>query len=142
MRILCRKAFGASREFLGATVHPLELARFRHAFLGAPTEPVLDALGGFRNNDGGFGHALEPDLRTPDSSVLRTSMGLRILRSLKISKQHALVSGSIDFLMANLDREQCGWRIIPETAESSPRASRVCYHSCKQHRGFKSSSQS
>lgn len=122
MRILSRKAFGASREFLEVTARPLEVAQFRHAFLGVPTEPVLNALRGFRNDDGGFGHALEPDLRTPDSSVLCTSIALRILRSLEISTEHAFVSGSIGYLLASLDREQCGWRIIPETAESSPRA--------------------
>lgn len=121
MRILSRKAFHASREFLEATARPLELARFRRAFLGAPTEVVLDALGGYRNGDGGFGHALEPDLRTPDSSVLCTSIALQILRSLEIT-EHAFVTSSIGFLMANLDRQQCGWRIIPPTAESSPRA--------------------
>ena len=122
MRILSRKAFAASREFLEATARPLELARFRHAFLGAPAQPVLDALREFRNDDGGFGRALDPDLRTPDSSALCTSIALRILRSLEISSEHAVVSGSIGFLLSSLDREQCGWRIIPETAESSPRA--------------------
>lgn len=39
-----------------------------------------------------------------------------------MSTEHAFVSGSIGFLLASLDRKQCGWRIIPETAESSPRA--------------------
>lgn len=122
MRILSRKAFGASREFHEATARPLELALFRHAFLGAPIAPVLDALRGFRNDGGGFGHALEPDLRTPDSSALCTSIALRILRSLEISAEHALVSDGMGFLLASLNREQWGWRIIPETAESSPRA--------------------
>ena len=122
MRVLSRRAFSACREFLEATARPVELAGFRHAFLGAPTQPVLDALREFRNDDGGFGHALEPDLRTPDSSALCTSVALRILRLLEISREHAFVSGSIGFLLASLDRGRCGWRIIPETAESSPRA--------------------
>jgi len=122
MKVLSRQAFAASREFLEGTARPLELARFRHAFLGAPARTVLDALGAFQNEDGGFGHALEPDLRTPDSSVLCTSVALQILRSLEISTEHAFVSSSMRFLMADLDREQWGWRIIPQTAESSPRA--------------------
>lgn len=121
MRTLSRKGFRAAQGFLEATARPLELARFRRAFLGAPTEAVLDALGGYRNDDGGFGHALDPDLRTPESSVLCTSIALQILGSLEVT-EHALVSGSLGFLMANLDRQQCGWRIIPPTAESSPRA--------------------
>ena len=122
MTILSSEALRASREFLEATARPLELARFRHAFLGAPTDMVLDALGPFQNDDGGFGHALEPDLRTPASSVLCTSVALQILRSLEIPTEHAFASSSVRFLMASLDRDQWGWRIIPQAAESSPRA--------------------
>ena len=122
MNVLNRRAFDASRGFLEATARPLELARFRHAFLGGSSEAVLNALGGFQNNDGGSGHALEPDLRAPESSVLCTSIAFQILRSFNASSEHAFVSNGIGFLMANLDRGQCGWRIVPERAEYSPRA--------------------
>lgn len=41
------------------------LDRHRLAVLlhGAPVAPVLDALRAYRNPDGGFGHALEPESR-------------------------------------------------------------------------------
>jgi hypothetical protein len=122
MNTLSGKAFDASRRFLEGTARPLEHARFQHAFLGGSSEMVLNALGQYQNNDGGFGRALEPDLRAPESSVLCTSIAFQILRMLNASPENALVSSGIRFLMANLDREQCGWRIIPETAENSPRA--------------------
>lgn len=122
IKTLSRKAFDASQEILETTARPLELARFRHTFLGESKDLVLNALDDFRNSDGGFGHALEPDLRTPDSSVLCTSIALQILRSLEVPREHAFVLSSMSFLMANFDRGQCGWRIIPETAEDSPRA--------------------
>ena len=35
------------------------------------TEPVLDALRAYRNDDGGFGHAIEPDMRAPDQPARR-----------------------------------------------------------------------
>jgi hypothetical protein len=122
MNILSRKAFNASQRFLEATARSLELARFQHTFLGIPSQGVLNALGRYQNEDGGFGHALEPDLRAPESSVLCTSIAFQILRSLKASSEHTLVSGGMRFLITNLDRGQCGWRIIPATAEDSPRA--------------------
>ena len=46
----------------------------------------------------------------------------QILRSLNASTEHTLISNGIRFLGANLDRGQCGWRIVPEIAEGSPRA--------------------
>jgi hypothetical protein len=55
--------------------------RHRYALLfndGAP-EPIIDALRGYRNPDGGFGHALEPDLRGPGSQPAATLYALEIL---------------------------------------------------------------
>jgi hypothetical protein len=122
MRILSSKEFEASREFIETTGRPLERARFHCAFQGADKGVVLHALGAFRNADGGFGHALEPDLRTPESSVLCTSIAFQILRALDVAPQHDLVSRGISYLLANFEQGQCGWRIIPETAENLPRA--------------------
>jgi hypothetical protein len=52
------------------------LAVLRH---GGAVEPVLDALRAYRNPDGGFGHALEPDVRTPDSEPAATLHALEVL---------------------------------------------------------------
>jgi hypothetical protein len=48
-------------------------------FLDGPAEPVAAALGGYRNPDGGFGHALEPDLRAPGSQPAATLYALELL---------------------------------------------------------------
>jgi hypothetical protein len=57
------------------------LDRHRTAVLldGAPVELVLDALRAYRNSDGGFGHALEPDIRAPTSEPSSTLHALRVL---------------------------------------------------------------
>jgi hypothetical protein len=57
------------------------LDRHRLAVLlhAAPAAPVLDALRAYRNRDGGFGHALEPDVRTPHSEVAATLTALDVL---------------------------------------------------------------
>ena len=55
----------------------------RHLFAylldGAPSEPAIDALRAYRNADGGFGNALEPDKRCPDSHPVDTEVALGIL---------------------------------------------------------------
>jgi hypothetical protein len=60
------------------------LDRHRHAALidGGPREPVLAALRAYRNDDGGFGHALEPDLRAPASQPAATLYALEMLAEL------------------------------------------------------------
>ena len=122
MKRLNRVALETSRRFVESEGRPLEVARFHHAFNGAPVEDVLAALSNFQNMDGGFGHALEPDLRAPESSALCTSIAFQIFRSLKTPPDHPLVNRGIDFFLKQLDQKQAGWRIIPESAENSPRA--------------------
>ena len=51
----------------------------RAAVRGGPAEAVVEALRGYRNSDGGFGHGLEPDLRGPGSQPAPTLYALEIL---------------------------------------------------------------
>lgn len=120
--ILTKEAFEASRQFIETTARPLEIARFGQAFSGGPVEAVFDALRRYQNSDGGFGHALEPDLRAKESSALCTSVAFQILRSTQTKPDQAFVSTGIQFFLEALDRVEGHWRIIPTSAERSPHA--------------------
>jgi len=120
MNMLSKKLIGASEEFLEENGRPLELARFRHAFAGSSVVDVLSALSVFQNKDGGFGHALEPDLRAPESSALCTSIAFQILREVKAAPDHSIVARGIEFFVKTFDAGRTGWRIIPEEAAGSP----------------------
>jgi hypothetical protein len=66
-----------ARDFIeehGNALHPAELSVLMDD--GDPAA-VVDALKGFQNPDGGFGHGLESDLRTSASSVLATIVALQ-----------------------------------------------------------------
>lgn len=122
MKLLTKNDFEKAERFIKEYGRPLEIARFKYEFNDAPLGEVLEALSGFQNDDGGFGHALEPDLRTRESSVLCTSMALQILRGLSIANTNHLVDSAVKFLCAELNEKQLSWRIIPPSAEKSPRA--------------------
>ena len=57
----------SAERFLFAEARLLERRLFATCFRDAPAAGVLDALRGYQNDDGGFGHGLEPDKRCPDS---------------------------------------------------------------------------
>jgi hypothetical protein len=57
----------------------LEQRLFAHHFLNGGADPVESALDAYRNEDGGYGHALEPHLRGPVSQPLHTGHALRVL---------------------------------------------------------------
>src|SRR5256885_545107 len=66
-------------EFIWRNGRLLDRQRFAHHFLGASAAPVVVALRAYQNADGGFGNALDPDKRCPDSQPVDVEVALRIL---------------------------------------------------------------
>jgi hypothetical protein len=69
----------AAERFVLANARLLDRHRLAVLLHGAPVDPVLDALRAYRNPDGGFGHALEPDVRAPGSEPSSTLHALEVL---------------------------------------------------------------
>jgi hypothetical protein len=69
----------AAEDFIWSAARLVDRHRYSLLFKGGPAEPVIDALRGYRNRDGGFGHGLEPDLRSPGSQPAPTLYALEIL---------------------------------------------------------------
>jgi hypothetical protein len=87
----------AAITFIEREARLLERLRFAHAFQGAPAEPVLQALRAYRNPDGGFGHALEPDLRAPESQPTAVLSALEVLAELG-ARDDPMVADAAGFL--------------------------------------------
>ena len=71
-----------AERFVWLTARVLEQRRFAYHFLRGGADPVETALSAYLNEDGGYGHALEPDLRGPVSQPLHTAHALRVLDSI------------------------------------------------------------
>src|SRR4029077_4348551 len=69
----------AAESFIWSAARLVDRHRYSLLFADGPAEPVIEALRGYRNRDGGFGHALEPDLRCPASQPAPTLYALEIL---------------------------------------------------------------
>ncbi|MBV8219207.1 MAG: hypothetical protein JO325_12145 [Solirubrobacterales bacterium] len=70
----------AAETFIWSAARLVDRHRYTMLFADGPAEPVVAALSGYRNPDGGFGHALEPDLRCPQSQPAATLSALETLR--------------------------------------------------------------
>ncbi|QOV35116.1 hypothetical protein IM697_34320 [Streptomyces ferrugineus] len=68
-----------AEQFVWLTARVLEQRLFAYHFLNGAAAPVETALDAYRNEDGGYGHALEPDLRGPVSRPLHAGHALRVL---------------------------------------------------------------
>ncbi|MBN1976875.1 MAG: hypothetical protein JW918_05690 [Anaerolineae bacterium] len=122
MKQLSREAFDRARDFIKARARPLDRALFAHRFEGASVDLVTAELARFQNDDGGFGHALEPDVRTPTSSALATEIGLRTLQELGCASDHPMVARAVRFLLETIDPRTRVWRVIPPDANAHPHA--------------------
>lgn len=119
---LSQQGMEQASAFIFTSARPLEQALCSYYFRAGKAEEVYAQLARFQNADGGFGHALEPDLRLPDSSAIATTVGLQLLRELEAPETHPLVGGTIGYLLDTYDAERERWPIIPATAKESPRA--------------------
>jgi len=118
MKTLSRPSYQRACDWLRAHARPLERARFAREFEGAPSAPALEALAAFRNADGGFGRALEPDLRMDASSALATATALDVLRELGCDDTEPLVRDALAWVVARFDPEVPGWRYVPSDVDS------------------------
>jgi hypothetical protein len=66
-------------DFIWRNARLLERTIFAHAFLDGSPKAVAAAVFAYRNADGGFGHAMEPDVRAPDSMPLHCEIALRAM---------------------------------------------------------------
>jgi hypothetical protein len=62
--------------FIWRNARLLERTQFAHAFVGGPKDAVKTAVAAYQNADGGFGNALEADLRAPESTAVACEAAL------------------------------------------------------------------
>jgi hypothetical protein len=119
---LSRAGFEAARRFVEADGRPLDVALLRHRLGQGSAEAVMVALIAFQNPDGGFGAGLEPDMRSPASTGIAASIGLRLLARIEAPAKHPTVVGAVDWLEGALDRENGVWPIVGPDVELAPHA--------------------
>lgn len=121
-KLLSSERYAQARKYLLSSARPLEAAIFRYRFEEGDAEAVFTELAKFQNSDGGFGKALEPDLRSPASSPLATTSALQRLRMLHAPAQHSLVDGAIRYLVTAYDPACQSWPLVPPESEAVPHA--------------------
>jgi len=119
---LTAEAFDRAAQFIVDEGRPLEVARFAVHFEDGDLDAVDDELSDFQNEDGGFGNALEPDLRCPESSVAATTLALRILSETGAPPSTDLVENAVDYLVDAYDSDLCGWVKVPPEVNDHPHA--------------------
>ena len=110
----------AAERFLWLNARLIDRLRYLHLFKGGDARPVLDALRAYRNDDGGFGHALEPDLRGPVSQPAPVESALRILDETGAGHD-PMIGRACDYLLG-ITTDDGGVPFVLPSARDFPRA--------------------
>jgi hypothetical protein len=110
----------SAERFVHANARLLDRHRLAVLLHGAPVASVLDALRAYRNRDGGFGHALEPDVRAPESEPAATLHALDVLAGIG-ALGDPMVADAAAWL-ATIAHEDGGVPFVMPTAAAHPHA--------------------
>jgi hypothetical protein len=110
----------AAEQFVLANARLLDRHRLAVLLHAAPVAPVLDALRAYRNADGGFGHALEPDVRAPESEPSSTLHALDVLAEVE-ALDDPMASGAAAWI-ATIAEPDGGVPFVLPTAMARPHA--------------------
>ncbi|MFF0339498.1 hypothetical protein [Kribbella sp. NPDC004875] len=115
--------FTAGRDFVRRDARVLERRVFATVFEGADAHGVADALRGYQNADGGFGHGLEPDKRCPDSLPLDVEVAFDTLLQAG-ARDDEMVRRAADWLGRTAD-ENGAVPLCGPAVEGYPRAEHI-----------------
>jgi hypothetical protein len=110
----------AGRAFIQREGRVLEQRLAATIFDGEPATGVVDALRGFQNPDGGFGHGLEPDKRCPASLGIDVETALQAMTAAGTVDQD-MVRRACDFL-ASIATPEGAVALSSPVMEAYPRA--------------------
>src|SRR5512140_1304627 len=123
--------FTRAETFIWRNARLLERRLFAYHFKDGPRAAVLAAILAYQNPDGGFGNALEPDIRCPDSQPVPVQHALELLDT--VGLMHEIVQPACDYLTTITTNEGGVPWLLPSalayprapwwTADKSPSAS-------------------
>jgi len=109
-------------SYLKHNARPLEGAMYVYHFEEGTADNALKELEHFQNSDGGFGHALEPDIRLSDSSVIASTIAFQHFRELHTPADYPMVVKACGYLRDTYDAQPINWPIIPPNIDDAPHA--------------------
>lgn len=123
MARISNRCFYIIKEGIMNNARLLEQKLFEYHFEDANGEAVIEVLSQYQNNDGGFGHGLEPDFKLVSSSAMATSIGLGILShfdNLELAQE--MIRKAIRYLEETYDSNRRGWYAVPKEVNNFPHA--------------------
>ena len=112
--MLSKNQFDKCASFINSKAREIDKALFGYHFGKCGNELVVDSLSKFQNPDGGFGHGLEPDFRTPSSSAIATCLAIQYLEKSEVDSKSKILTDAINYLVESYRSDLKRWRPVPD----------------------------
>lgn len=100
----------------------LEYYRYLYIFEDGKSIDVVNELKKYQNEDGGFGNALESDMRMPFSSPIATSVAFQIMNEINYENCDEIIEKAIEYLENTFNYQKHRWYAANEKINDYPRA--------------------
>lgn len=123
MKLFTKPQFQTATKYLKERARDLDRTWFMYEFESSVTAAdVLKALCAYQNPDGGFGRAIEPDVRCAESSAYGTTVALQHLSRLKATRDNDVIVSTMGYLLSVFHADNSSWYMLPPEADNAPRA--------------------
>ena len=109
-------------EYIKKNARPLDMAVFEKHFNNGSSDNVLSELEKYQNDDGGFGNAIEPDIRSKLSSPIGTSYALQYIERLGLDDEVDLIDKALTYFDSTYKPETKQWYSISSEINDFPHA--------------------
>lgn len=123
-------------KYIEKNARPLDKAFYNFHTHGVSSGAVFDELTKYQNEDGGFGNALEPDMRQPQSTSITTWFAFQYLKDIPEAKDHEMTKRALEYFTQTLYKEKTGWPVVVPEVDQYPHAPWWNYDSAMTHFGW------
>ena len=121
MKMVNKDALKSAYRFIESNCDDLHTSLFDYHFFNGSVDTILKNLKKYQNEDGGFGHGLEPDFMLPDSSPMATTIAFQILDDIG-EKNNEMAGSAVKYYENSFDRKRNGWWAVPAQVNDHPHA--------------------
>ena len=101
---------------------PLDIKVFEYKFQNKSKNAVITELKKYQNDDGGFGHGIEPDFRLKLSSPMATTVALQYCFKIDLPTDDIIYSSAIKYFLNHFKEDGCYWAGVYENVKNEPHA--------------------
>ncbi|RBP95812.1 hypothetical protein DFO70_102137 [Cytobacillus firmus] len=119
---ITKELFENTSRWIKRNARPLESALWSYHFEDRKDEGVIKCLEAFQNDDGGFGHGIEPDFWSAHSSPMASWAAGQILMDIEAEPELNVVQKLVNYLEHSYMHEKKMWLSVMPSNNEYPHA--------------------